>query len=422
MEQAFISVLNRSINISYLILAIFALRLVFRDAPKKLFLSLWTLTFVLLLNPVVIESGLSVIPSSHVIPITIIQEEKPFINSGFKTADEFAEKVSFQNSLQENSAKDYTSGTVLTVLAWVWVVGSAAMLFHFFVNAGVFYHRIKHSDKVGERLYSCDRIDTPFVFGVIRPSIYIPGTINEADRKYIIAHERIHIRRRDSLIKIVCYFLLSVFWFNPLMWAAYVCFSFDLESTCDERVIDELGEGEKTAYAHALINCATKKSSGFVPLFSEEKRIVKKRIQNIMRYQKRKRWRIVADAAVFLVIAIAFGTIPKDEVKAYMDGYGFEIVYYSADEECFEIVSEYPEDAWNEQYLVDEYAIIFLEAIQNAPFIKSSSNRELSFRFIDKIERKTILALYIDGFRDQIWREVKATELEKTVTTYHFTL
>ena len=75
--------------------------------------------------------------------------------------------------------------------------------------------------------------------------IYIPDDISENEKEYIILHEKIHISRKDYIIKFLAYIILSIHWFNPFVWAAFKFMEEDMECSCDEAVIEKLGKMTK---------------------------------------------------------------------------------------------------------------------------------------------------------------------------------
>lgn len=107
-----------------------------------------------------------------------------------------------------------------------------------------------------ENIYECDRITEPFVLGFFRPKIYIPFRLEEAEKEYILQHERYHIKRHDHQIKMLAIILLAIHWFNPFVWLAYYLMCRDMEMSCDEQVIIQLGSEIKQDYCNSILGFA----------------------------------------------------------------------------------------------------------------------------------------------------------------------
>ena len=111
-----------------------------------------------------------------------------------------------------------------------------------------------------ENIYICDRIDSPFIFGIIKPRIYLPSRMNEEQKESVIAHERAHLKRLDHFWKPLGFGLLSVYWFNPLCWLAYILFCRDIELACDEKVIKDMDAKQKKIYSKVLLSLVNQKN------------------------------------------------------------------------------------------------------------------------------------------------------------------
>ncbi len=162
-------------------------------------------------------------------------------------------------------------------------------------------------------IWLCDHISTPFILGLFRPRIFLPSAMNEADREYVIAHEQAHLKRHDHWWKPVGFVLLAVYWFNPVMWAAYILLCRDIELACDERVIKDMGTEYKKPYLQTLINCsAPRKIISACPLaFGETS--VERRIKNVLHYKKPAFWVLVAAVVACIVAAVCFLTNPVEK-------------------------------------------------------------------------------------------------------------
>ena len=335
MSAVFLKLVNLSIGAGWLVLAAVIFRFVFKKAPKALRCVVWALVAVRLVLPFTIESPIALAPKSGGIPdevITAASTDKELVSpersllreSGImeSTAPERelpATGVSAAQPVMAEQAapaakKGPTLGTVVSILTGVWLGGVAAMLVYSLIS----FVRLKLSLRISAPLYDniiiCDDASTPFILGLFRPVIVLPSSISREDARFAIAHERAHIERRDHLIKPFAFLLLSVYWFNPLMWLAYVLLSRDIELACDERVIRKGGAEIKKGYSEALINCSVsrRRVSACPVAFGEVG--VKERVRSVLSYKKSTV--AVMLAALMCCAAIGVFLIPTRSVPA----------------------------------------------------------------------------------------------------------
>lgn len=199
------------------------------------------------------------------------------------------------------------------IAAIVWLVGIGIMLLYTAISYISVYRRVKESAPLKDKVRVCDRIDSPFILGMLRPRIYLPSDISITDREYVIAHEKAHLKRLDHIWKPLGFLLLSVYWFHPLLWVAYILLCKDIEFACDEKVIKELGAEQKKTYSTALINCSvSRKMISACPLAFGENG-VKGRVKSVLHYKKPAFWILVASVLVCVVMAVCFLTNPKSK-------------------------------------------------------------------------------------------------------------
>ena len=320
MESLFIHVLNVSITAGVLVSAIIIYRLFAKKAPKWVFVLLWGMVGLRLLFPFDIESALSLIPSKSTVPDTIVQDEYPALNTGIGGLDEIVNPL-LSESLAANPGYSANPMQILIpALCMIWVIGMLAMLI--FMALSFLYLRIKTriNVKIDSGVYLCDAVKTPFILGMIRPRIYLPSDVSDRELSLVLAHERAHVKRLDHLWKPLGFFLLSVYWFNPILWVAYALLCRDIESACDERVISELGDGERAEYSEALLNLGIRgRVISACPLaFGEVS--VKSRISAISKYKRPATAVIVLSLAVCTLFAFCFLTYRKNEPVAIHSG------------------------------------------------------------------------------------------------------
>ncbi len=313
-DAVFLKIVNMSLTASWLVLAVVLLRLLLKKAPKSLRCVLWALVGVRLVCPFSIESALSLIPSAQPIPETIVTDPAPAINSGLPAVNAVVNPI-ISESFTPAAGDSVNPLQVWTwVAALLWLVGIAVLL----VYAAVSFWRVRR--QVGaclhlrENVYLCDGLPSPFILGIIRPRIYLPTGLDDAATAHIVAHEQAHLRRRDHWWKPLGFLLLTVHWFNPLMWVAYVLLCRDIELACDERVVCALDEDGKTAYSRTLLACgARRRIVAACPLAFGEVG-VKARVKSVLNYKKPAFWIVLTALIAVIVVAVVFLTNPRDKM------------------------------------------------------------------------------------------------------------
>ena len=347
MEQIFLQVLSRSLEASVVVLAVIAMRLVFRSAPKWTHCLMWALVAVKLACPFAIESEFSLMPTGYSLPRLLneagwetgggrisdsadaVGQENPppsavspAVGNGADSADHAAVSSDEEEprAARESSRVPNQPLSAAGMAASVWLTGAAALLLY---GAGS-YLRLKRrlADAVPVEgmtlpIYRSDRIQTAFLCGVVKPKIYLPFRLEEKGEeteRQVIAHEAAHLQRGDHLTKAFAFVLAAVYWFNPVIWLAYVLYARDMELACDEKVIRGRSEEERKAYSRALLACAEENSAflihNAVPVgFGEI--AVKRRVANVLKNKKTAIWVIVAALVVAAVAAAVLMTRPK---------------------------------------------------------------------------------------------------------------
>ncbi len=310
-DEIFMKLVNLSFSASFIVVAVVLFRLIFKKAPKWLNCMLWLLVAFRLVCPFSLESALSLLPSAE--PITSEQfyySAEPVVESGIEIIDSVINPV-ISHTLETDAVASVNKSQIFGFVCGVlWLLGMSAMLIYALVSYLRLKKRVSASAEYKEGIFICDDIDSPFILGVLRPRIYLPSEMTYDDSECVIPHEEAHIKRRDYLWKPFGFLLLSVYWFNPLMWLAYILLCRDIELACDERVIKNMNAEEKKAYSEALLNCAVRKNyiAACPVAFGEVG--VKNRIKSVLSYKKPAFWVIVSAAVVSAAIALCFGTNP----------------------------------------------------------------------------------------------------------------
>ena len=317
MSVIFLKLLNLSISASWLVLVVLVLRLVLKRAPKWVDVLLWGMVALRLMLPFSIESALSLIPSAETLSPEVVQfDPAPTITSGVELIDN-AVNPSLSESFAAAPLASVNPLYVWTYLAgWVWLIGLAAMLLYALVSYLRLRRRVSASIPLRENIYVCDEVASPFILGILRPRIYLPSALDEAQRGSVLSHERAHLARRDHWWKPLGFALLAVYWFNPLLWLAYTLLCRDIELACDERVLCGMDAGQVKDYSSALLACSVpRRMLAACPLAFGEVG-VGARVKNALRYKKPAFWVVAASVAVCVVVAVCFLTNPRTDTDA----------------------------------------------------------------------------------------------------------
>ena len=313
MDDVFLKLVNLSISASWLILAVLVLRVVLKKAPKWVMPLLWGVVALRLVCLFSIESALSLIPSAETIPSEIVTETREPVlyeqatldivtNPTLPSAAEVPVGVS-----RQQAQVDFNIYSVL------WLAGMAALLVHALVSAGKLKRKLATAILLRDNIYESEFVDSPFVFGVVKPNIYLPMHMDEGTAAYVIAHERAHLARRDHWWKVLGYLVLALHWFNPLVWVAYILFCRDIELACDEKVVRGLDGAARADYSQALLSCAApKRAVAACPLAFGEGNI-KMRVKSALHYKKPAFWVAAAAVLAVVIVAVCFLTNPRSE-------------------------------------------------------------------------------------------------------------
>lgn len=312
MSGIFLKLLNLSISASWLVLVVLALRLMLKRAPKWVNVLLWGMVALRLMVPFSIESALSLIPSAETLSPEVVRfDPAPTITSGVEFIDN-AVNPSLSESFAAAPLASVNPLYVWTYLAgWVWLIGLAAMLAYALVSYLRLRRRVSASIPLRENIYVCDEVPSPFILGIVRPRIYLPSALDEAQRGSVLSHERAHLARRDHWWKPLGFALLAVYWFNPLLWLAYTLLCRDIELACDERVLRGMDAGQIKDYSSALLACSVpRRMIAACPLAFGEVG-VGARVKNALRYKKPAFWVVAVSVVVCTVVAVCFLTNPE---------------------------------------------------------------------------------------------------------------
>lgn len=331
MTALFLRVLNMSISASWIVLVILIVRALLQKAPKWTVVLLWVIVALRLLCPITIESEISLIPSDvyhgevlsewlddYVGSVDIHYEESPVyeaaVNAGREPVPDSSGAYHVVTKHDQLGAPSTVENTIVPVLTILWLAGVVALVFYMGISYWKLEKRLATAIRYRDHIFQSENVESPFVLGLVRPRIYLPYHTEEMDLNYVIAHEQAHILRKDHWWKLLGYLLLSVHWFNPLIWLAYNMLCRDIELACDEKVIRDLSHRERADYTQALVACSTsRRNIAACPLAFGEIG-VKERIQLVMNYKKPGRWRMLIAVVLCLVAALCLLTSPRQDV------------------------------------------------------------------------------------------------------------
>ena len=302
MDKLFLQVLKMSITSSYVILFVIVARIFLKKAPKFFSYALWFIVLFRLIVPFSFESIFSLIPfNTQTVPTNVVYSQ---ISREIRSTGQVT-----NNSLSGPVA--HTNGKPIQL--WielgeiVWLLGMLAILTYSFYTTVELYIKLQNAEHVSKNVYELTGLKTPFVFGITKPKIYLPAGLSNHEKSYIIKHEQTHIKRLDHLAKLLAFIVFSIHWFNPLVWLAFFLMTEDMELSCDESVIRELGSEVKKDYSTSLLMMSTgRRIIGASPLTFGENN-VRRRIINILNYKKPRFWVVVI--ATIAVLTVGFGLI-----------------------------------------------------------------------------------------------------------------
>ncbi len=313
MTDIFLKLINMSISASWLVLIVVILRLLLKKAPKWLNPVLWGIVGLRLVLPFSIESALSLIPSSETISPEIMYSQQPIINIGIPALNSVVNPIISQSFTPDHAASANPLQIWIPIIAIVWIVGIAAMLIYTFISYLHLSRRVKTAVLLTDNIYQSENVTSPFVLGILRPRIYLPFNMNENDRAHVVAHEQTHIKRGDHWIKPFGFLLLSLYWFNPLLWVSYILLARDIELACDEKVIKKLHANQRADYSDALLSCSVQRRMIAVCPLAFGEVGVKERVKNVLNYKKPAFWIIIVAVISCIVLAVCFLTNPKKD-------------------------------------------------------------------------------------------------------------
>lgn len=314
MDKLFLFTLNMSLNGSAVIMVIFIARMLLKKAPKSISYLLWAVAAFRLVIPFSFEGFFSLIPfKQQPIPVDIAYQSIPKLDSGIVMVDGLINSFLPSAPLE---ASQSPLQILIAIGAYIWLLGAVLFIGYALISYVLLKIKMKSALCLKENIYESQKVKSPFVLGLLSPKIYLPLNLSDKEIMFIVSHEKAHLKRRDNIIKFAAYLILCLHWFNPFVWAAFYLMSKDMEMSCDERVLKELGTKMKSDYSRTLLALASQQHilSGSPLAFGEGG--IKARIKNILNFKKPAFWVVAASAACCILVAVCLLTNPSNDNAA----------------------------------------------------------------------------------------------------------
>ena len=320
-----------SVTAAYASAILIVLRLILRKrAPRQVFCLLWLVVFARLLIPVSLESPLSIVPEARpaqgqlylpqqdagqqpanpVTPTAPVQNPGQAVNPVISNPNPPALTLPGDEAPAVPSPEAPAPFPWRSVITGVWLAGGAAMGGYGLISYLRLRRRLFGAIRAKDGAWEHPAVDSPFILGMLRPRIYLPAGLAGQARGFILCHERAHLRRLDHIVKPVCWAALALHWFNPLVWAAYVLMSRDIEAACDEAVVRQLGPQVKADYSYTLLALATGRRLPAPSPLAFDEGDAKGRIKHVLGYRRPALWVIVVSSIAAVLAAVCLLTDP----------------------------------------------------------------------------------------------------------------
>lgn len=291
MDKLFSEVLSMSVDSAWLIIAVIIVRAVLQKAPIYFRKILWGLVGVRLLIPFSFESAFSLIP--HETQQTVHEVAGQVVTAPTEQG------VSFEN-----------------LVPVLWLAIGFVLLVYGLISYIKLKLKIIDSILLEDNIYRSEKIDSPFVCGFIKPRIYLPYGLDETTQNCVLRHEKTHIKFADHIIKAISFVILSVHWFNPLVWVSYFLLCKDIELSCDESVVMKCDSDECKQYAKALLDLGVNKVKFTACPVAFGEVSIKTRIKSVINYKKAGKILITFSLCLCTVVAVCFMTEPEVKAKS----------------------------------------------------------------------------------------------------------
>lgn len=432
MNHLLITVLNMSITAGIAAIAVMLVRILLKNAPKLFSYSLWAVVFLRLICPFSFESSASFMPvNRELIQPATVTEGNPQINSGLTAIDATVNRLLGHTAPESGDVLKAPEAdraisplqAVLTGAAYVWLFGAAVIL----VYSAAAYIRLKRkiydATLVYDNIFETDKVSTAFVLGLIRPRIYVPSELDPKQLDCVLAHERVHIRRRDYVFKFLAFLALTVHWFNPIVWVSYRLMSEDMEMSCDEAVLRTADSDIRRIYSTSLVSLYARKPGLFRPIAfgGGSIRYMKERIKNVLNFKKTSRMAAAAYTLAAALFTAGFVTnpvsaaLPLEKPKPGEDVKQTSYNYKSRTDSLIENFRQYA--SYGVTYDPEQDAVYYNgRRVKLFVSFQEHGNEKSSYSFdLCYHDRGTDSTLYLEAVRDQNGNVTGIKELDKKI-------
>ena len=349
LDRLYMGLLDMSKTASFVIAVIMIGRVFLRKAPKIFSYALWSVVLWRLLCPVILEAPVGIIPELPATSsgYTLANEPIDFAGAGMAAYQAVGDALNGGLGVQHVATTEKTDDGMTRYVTtdwwsvwilfgkYIWIAGVMAMLVGSAISYGKIKRKIRIAVPLRENILIADDIQSPFVIGFIQPRIYLPSNLNEKEQTYIILHEQHHICRFDHIIKVLAFLALTIHWFNPLVWIAFVLACKDMEMSCDEAVIRKIGGDVRADYAASLLTLATGRRiiAGTPLAFGEGD--TKGRIKNLSKWKRPTIWILIVALIFSLILGMCLLT---NRVSRHSDHIGVTFYYGNVTEQSVDYI------------------------------------------------------------------------------------
>lgn len=313
LRTLFITICNMSTTASFVILLVNFTRFFLQKVPKKYSYYLWGIVGFRLICPFSFTSMFSMFNLKGLNHYAISGQEMNWTTTpGTKNyGDIIFRTPNFHNILEAGAGASYEavrtdmrSLSVMGLISFIWITGTALFLGYQLYSFWKLKKELETSIKIEGNIFESERIREPFVMGIFQPRIYLPIHLKESERAYVLLHEQYHIKRKDYLVKILAVLLVGVYWFHPLVWFSYFALCKDMEMSCDEWVIEQVGNEAKETYSYSLLDFAVSKKKWNLEILAFGEVAVKERVKNVLTYKRTGKIAALISVVLCLVVMI----------------------------------------------------------------------------------------------------------------------
>ena len=313
MEKLFLTVINMSLTASIILLVAMLIRVFLKKVPRWISCVLWGMVAFRLVCPFSLESVFSLMPSAEPVPQEIMVMEEPKFTTGIQAVNQAINPILTEHFAPNPVETVNPMQVVVFIASKVWLLGVLILISYAVISYLLLYKKVQESISFEGKVKICDYIETPFILGIMKPYIYVPSGLSEEQFAHVIAHEKAHLKRLDHFWKPFGFLLLTIHWFNPLVWVVYAMLCKDIEIACDEKVIRDMKKANAVSYAQTLLECSQERRFVLMCPLAFGEVSVKERIKHVLNFKKPAFWVIVIALVSCVVIAVCFLTNPKKE-------------------------------------------------------------------------------------------------------------